>query len=193
MDKRWMYDESMRMPFIVHYPKVVKAGRRSDVIINNTDYGPTMLELAGGQVPDYMQGESFADVLKGETTEGKQTATYYRYWMHLMHHDVPAHFGLRTKDYKLIFYYGLPSDMNSIGKATMPWMDESYSIEQTPAAWEFYDLSQDPEEVHNRYNDPAYQDIIAQLKQELKEKRGALHETDADFPHIQEVIDAHWD
>jgi len=192
MDKRWMYDESMRMPFIVHYPEGIEAGSRSDAIINNTDYGPTMLELAGGQVPDYMQGKSFANVLSGESTEGSQRSTYYRYWMHLMHHDVPAHFGLRTKDYKLIFYYSLPSDMNSIGKPTMPWMNESYLIEQTPAAWEFYDLSKDPKEVQNRYDDPAYLDVIAQLKQELKGKRVALNETDEDFPHIQEVIEAHW-
>ncbi|MEO0331284.1 MAG: sulfatase, partial [Bacteroidota bacterium] len=192
MDKRWMYDESMRMPFIVHYPEGIEAGSRSDAIINNADYGPTMLELARGQVPDYMQGKSFANVLKGEGTEWSQNSTYYRYWMHLMHHDVPAHFGLRTKDYKLIFYYSLPSDMNSIGKATMPWMNESFVIEQTPAAWEFYDLSKDPKEVHNRYGDPAYQEIIAQLKQELIDKREALNETDEDFPHIQKVIDTHW-
>ncbi|MCJ8163297.1 sulfatase [Pontibacter sp. E15-1] len=193
MDKRWMYDESMRMPFIVHYPGMVKPGSRTQALINNTDFAPTMLAMAGGQVPDYMQGNSFLPVLKGEKTESTQTATYYRYWMHLMHHDVPAHFGIRTKEYKLIFYYGLPSDMRVMGKPSMPWQKESYLIEQTPAAWEFYDLSKDPEEVHNRYGDPAYQAIIADLKTQLKEKREALNETDEKYPHIQKVIAAHWD
>ena len=193
MDKRWMYDESMRMPFIVHYPAMVQANSRSNVLINNTDFAPTMLELAGGQVPDYMQGKSFASVLEGNEPQNWREATYYRYWMHMMHHDVPANFGIRTKDYKLIFYYGLPSDMSSMGKPTMPWLPESYPIEQTPAAWEFYDLSQDLEELHNRYGDPAYQEVIQQLKEQLQAKREALKETDEDYPHIQAVIDAHWD
>ncbi|MEQ9439346.1 MAG: sulfatase [Cyclobacteriaceae bacterium] len=191
MDKRWMYEESMRMPFIVHYPPMVAAGSRSDALINNTDFAPTMLELAGGKTPDYMQGNSFVDVLKGEAATWEPTSTYYRYWMHLMHHDVPAHFGLRTREYKLIFYYGLPSDMRVVGKPSMPWLEKSYVIEPTPAAWEFYDLSKDPEEVHNRYDDPAYQDIISELKQELKEKRETLSETDKNYPHIQKVIEAY--
>ncbi|MDF9796476.1 arylsulfatase A-like enzyme [Catalinimonas alkaloidigena] len=191
MDKRWMYDESMRMPFIMHYPPMIEAGSRSQAIINNTDFAPTMLALAGGEKPGYMQGNSFASVLEGNDEGFDQQSTYYRYWMHLMHHDVPANFGIRTKDYKLIFYYGLPSDMNTIGKKAMGWQDESYTIEQTPAAWEFYDLSKDPEELHNRYNDPAYQETIAKLKEQLRQKREALNETDENFPHIQEVIEAH--
>lgn len=193
MDKRWMYEESMRMPFIVHYPSTVAAGSRSDALINNTDFAPTMLALAGGTVPKYMQGESFADVLEGKKPKNWREATYYRYWMHLMHLDVPAHFGIRTKEYKLIFYYGLPSDMSSIGKPSMPWLPESFLIEQTPAAWEFYDIKNDPDEVNNLYDDPEHQEVIDNLKAQLKKTREELNETDKEYPHIQKVIDQHWD
>lgn len=63
----------------------------------------------------------------------------------------------------------------------------------TPVAWEFYDLSKDPKEMNNAYNDPAYKDIIKELKQQLKEKRKSLNEEDGSkFPHIQKVIDEHW-
>ncbi|MFY0598192.1 MAG: sulfatase [Cyclobacteriaceae bacterium] len=194
MDKRWMYEESMRMPFIVSYPKGIKPGRRSDLLINNSDYAPTMLALAGGRVPDYMQGKSFASLLTEEKEpENWREETYYRYWMHMMHHDNPAHFGIRTKDYKLIFYYGLPYDMEKIGTKSMPWKENSFTIEQTPAAWEFYDLSKDPKEVNNVYADPAYSEIIANLKVRLKETRNELKETDDQYPHIQEVINKYWD
>ncbi|MGI9551918.1 MAG: sulfatase-like hydrolase/transferase, partial [Aurantibacter sp.] len=108
IDKRWMYDESLRMPFFVRYPKSVKPESRTDAIINNTDFAPTLIELAGGKAPDYMQGHSFKAILEtGNEPAGWQQATYYRYWMHMAHrHANPAHFGIRTKDYKLIFFYG---------------------------------------------------------------------------------------
>jgi len=75
----------------------------------------------------------------------------------------------------------------------MGWIKDSYPIEPTPAAWEFYDLKKDPEETINRYKDPAYADIIKELKIELKRLRKELNETDADYPEIQAVIDRHWD
>ena len=120
-------------------------------------------------------------------------ASYYRYWMHLTHHDNPAHFGIRTKDYKLIFYYGLPLSMDLIGRPSMVWLKNSYRIQQTPAAWELYDLRKDQHEVHNVYGDPDYREVTAELKAELLQVRAKLNETDADYPHIQAVIDAHWE
>lgn len=191
-DKRWMYEESMRMPFIIHYPQKIKSGTKSDLLINNTDFAPTLLELAGGKVPAYMQGESFASVLDGKIPEKWRTATYYRYWMHLTHHDVPAHFGLRTKEYKLIFYYGMPFDLREIGTPSMSWIPTSHPIEPTPPAWEFYDLTKDPAETINRYKDPAYKKTISQLKVQLESLREDLNETDEDYPHLQKIIDAHW-
>ncbi|MEM1120212.1 MAG: sulfatase, partial [Bacteroidota bacterium] len=139
MDKRWMYDESMRMPFIMHYPNGIPAGSNSDLLINNTDFAPTLIELAGGKVPDYMQGNSFAKTTQGHPETDWRTATYYRYWMHLVHHDVPAHFGLRSNNFKLIYYYGDHYLPEKQGTGTMWWLDESFKIRPTPAAWEFYD------------------------------------------------------
>ena len=114
IDKRWMYEESLRMPFLVRYPQKIQAGTRTEAIINNTDFAPTIIELAGGVVPSAMQGSSFKSILEtGIEPEGWQQETYYRYWMHMAHkHNNPAHFGIRTKDYKLIFFYGLDYDQN---------------------------------------------------------------------------------
>jgi arylsulfatase A-like enzyme len=194
MDKRWMYDESMRMPFIIKYPKSIPPGSRTKAIINNVDYGPTLLTLAGGKVPDYMQGESFEKVLKNPN-EKFRDVTYYRYWMHLTHHDVPAHFGVRTDKYKLIFYYGAHYLPELYGANTMGWkknQNDSYHFEPTPAAWEFYDLSQDPKEMINRYSDPAYQDVIKKLKLEILSQRKKYNEEDKNYPNIEEVIKTHW-
>ncbi|MBT3383526.1 MAG: sulfatase [Prolixibacteraceae bacterium] len=193
IDKRWMYEESMRMPFFVRYPEKIEAGIRTDAIINNTDYAPTIIELAGGTVPDYMQGKSFKTILEtGEEPEGWQQSTYYRYWMHMAHrHANPAHFGIRTKNYKLIFFYG--KFWKDFGDGQNKESRRNNYDFETPAAWEFYDLKKDPMEMQNEYANPEYAKIIAQIKNELTEKRRELNEEDTNFPHIQEVIDAHWD
>ncbi|MCL7762775.1 sulfatase [Polaribacter sp. Z014] len=191
-DKRWMYEESMRMPYIMHYPKMIKPKRVSDLLINNTDFAPTMIELAGGKTPDYMQGKSFINTLQEKEEEDWRTTTYYRYWMHIIHHYVPAHFGVRSNDYKLIFYYGkhyLPESEFS----KHYWAKSYVGVDkETPHTWEFYDLKNDPEELHNRYNDPKYKEIIAKLKEELKEQRIELNETDKDYSEIQAIVNKHW-
>ena len=196
IDKRWMYDESMRMPFFVRYPEKIKAGTRTDAIINNADFAPTLIDLAGGKAPKQMQGHSFKTILEtGKEPKDWQQSTYYRYWMHMAHaHANPAHFGIRTKQYKLIFFYGKYWVDTKDPNAT--WNKKSWGNKfemDTPAAWEFYDLSKDPKEMNNAYNDPEYKDIIKELKQQLKEKRKSLNEEDGSkFPHIQKVIDEHW-
>lgn len=196
IDKRWMYEESMRMPFFVRYPEKIKAGTRTDAIINNADFAPTLIELAGGTVPEKMQGHSFKSILEtGKEPKGWQQSTYYRYWMHMAHaHANPAHFGIRTKQYKLIFFYGKYWVDTKDPNAT--WNKKSWGNKfemDTPAAWEFYDLTKDPKEMNNAYNDPAYKDIIKELKKQLKAKRKSLNEEDGSkFPHIQKVIDEHW-
>ncbi|ARV16962.1 acetylglucosamine-6-sulfatase [Polaribacter sp. SA4-12] len=196
MDKRWMYDESMRMPFFVRYPESIKPNTRTDAIINNTDFAPTLIEMAGGNVPDKMQGKSFKTILEtGNEPENWQKSTYYRYWMHMAHkHANPAHFGIRTKTHKLIFYYG--KYWVDTDNPDAEWNKESWGNDftnHTPAAWELYDLEKDPKEMNNVYNDANYKEIIAELKTELKNKRAELDEEDGDkFPHIQKVIDAHW-
>jgi len=179
IDKRWMYEEAFRMPFIVHAPGLVKAKSVNDWLINNTDFAPTILELAGVEsAPDYMQGKSFASALRGESKpDDWRRYTYYRYWMHLAHNlQVPAHFGIRSERYKLIFFYGCTTK----GK------------KQTPVAWEFYDLEKDPDEMYNQYASPEYASVIANMKLELKKVRSDLEETDVKYPRIKAIIDADW-
>ena len=196
IDKRWMYEESMRMPFFVRYPEKIKAGSRTDAIINNTDFAPTLIDMAGGTAPEQMQGHSFKTILEtGEEPEGWQQSTYYRYWMHMAHaHANPAHFGIRTKQYKLIFFYGKYWVDTKDPKAT--WNKKSWGNRfemDTPVAWEFYDLGKDPQEMNNAYDNPVYKDVIADLKNQLLQKRKSLNEEDGDkYPHIQKVIDEHW-
>lgn len=191
-DKRWMYEEAMRMPFFVRYPVKIKPGTRTDAIINNTDFAPTIIEMAGGLAPDYMQGHSFKTILEtGEEPASWQQSTYFRYWMHMAHrHANPGHFGIRTKDYKLIFFYGRNWKEASVKQNREGWGNQ-YDIE-TPVAWEFYNLKKDLFEMQNEYNNPDYKEIIGDLKIQLSQKRKALNEEDTKFPHIQEGIDIHW-
>jgi arylsulfatase A-like enzyme len=181
IDKRWMYEESMRMPFLVKYPGVVKPGSRSDALINNTDIAPTLLEIAQGSPVETMQGRSFVPVLRGAEPRDWRTATYYRYWMHMAHHDVPAHYGIRTKDYKLIFFYGLPLDAAGAHKAP------------TRPGWELYDLGKDPQETANVYGRAEYADVIAKLKSELLRMKEQIGDTDERYPELMHVRRKYWD
>jgi arylsulfatase A-like enzyme len=115
-----------------------------------------------------------------------------QYWMHMAHgHNNPGHFGIRTKQHKLIFFYG--TDYTDTHNKRLVTRHEGNRFwKSTPAAWEFYDLSQDPREMHNRYCDPDYQEIIRTLKAELKELRQELGDTDQQHPRIREIINAHW-
>ncbi len=199
IDKRWMYEESMRMPFLVRYPKMISAGTRTDAIINNTDFAPTIIDLAGGKVPEYMQGRSFKSILAtGKEPVDWRDATYYRYWMHMAHaHANPAHFGVRTKDYKLIFFYGC--DYMKRRKETN-WPNEKipFSVKLpfeyfTPPGWELYDMRSDPFEMNNLYGKSGYETITADLKEKLKALRYEFNETDEKYPFIQQIIDENWD
>lgn len=134
-----------------------------------------------------MQGDDFSEILYNNGQEPKdwKQQTYYRYWMHMAHrHNNPGHFGIRTKDYKLIFFYGCDYSLK-------PKRDKTRNI-QTPVAWEFYDLKKDPNEMNNAYGDPQYKEVISELKERLKSERERLNETDAKYPHIQKIIEEHW-
>ena len=188
-DKRWMYEEGMRMPFFISYPKIIKEAGRQDLLINNTDFAPTMIELAGGEVPEYMQGKSFKRTIKGEEEKEWRTETYYRYWMHMAHYlGNPAHFGIRTMKYKLIFFYGV--DFEDPPR-TGYWGSQADIV--TPPGWELYDMEKDPKEMNNLYGNPDYSEVIKDLKIRLAKVRSELNETDAQYPHIQAIIDKHWD
>lgn len=194
IDKRWMYEDSIRMPLIVRWLGVIKAGSTNDWLINNTDYMPTLLEAAGIEKPEQIQGHSFVSALKSKPEPADwRKGTYYRYWMHMAHgHNNPAHFGIRTKRYKLIFFYGMDYTDTHNGKV-VEGRDGNRYWKNTPAAWELYDLKKDPLEMHNRYSDPAYKTVVAELKDQLKAEREAIGDTDADNPRLKRVIEAHWD
>ena len=155
-DKRFMYEESLRMPFIIRYPRAIAPGSSTKDFALNVDFAETFLDYAGIEVPEEMQGRSLRPVLEGKTPDDWQTSMYYRYWEHLSEpHTVGAHYGVRTHDYKLIYYYG-----EALGSSYAK--DES----RTPE-WELFDLKKDPCEMNNVYGNPTYADILEELKTEL--------------------------
>ncbi len=194
-DKRWMYDECARMPFIMRVPGAkYEAGSHNDMMIQNVDFAPTILSLAGkAETPKYMQGADFSPLFFSGKLDSWREGIYYRYWMHLMHHNVPAHFGIRTKEYKLIFFYGLHYNPAKYGTSSMPWIKKNAPlIKPTPVAFELYDLRKDPQERVNVVNDPAYAEIFAKLKRQLLELKAKVKDSDNENPDIQEVIKANF-
>ena len=189
IDKRWMYEESMKMPLLIRYPEMIEPGSKNDWIINNTDFAPTLLELAGIETPWYMQGGSFVEALKGEREpDNWRKATYYRYWMHMAHNlQNPAHFGIRTKRYKLIFFYG--TDYIKTGKEEN---EENRYRPNTPVAWELYNLKKDPHETNNIYQEMKGSEKLKELKSLLRNLRNKIGDTDEEYPHIKEIINSNW-
>lgn len=163
-DKRFMYEESLRMPFLVRYPREIEPGSRSQQIAINPDFAPTFLDYAGVACPRDIQGVSLRPILKGETPKEWRSKMYYRYWMHLADHYVSAHYGMRTERYKLIHYYG-----DGLGTAgSLP--------EKKPSEWELFDLAKDPYELQNVFDDPTYTEIVEQLKQELYQLKAEVED-----------------
>ena len=142
-DKRWMYEESFRMPFMISYPKRIESGTVNSNLLLNIDFAPTLLELAGISVPDDMQGTSFVSQLDMDPNDVRD-AVYYHYYEYPKWHKVQPHYGIRTNRFKLIHFY--------------------YSMDE----WELYDLDKDPNEMNNLYANPKYKKLIKQLKKKLK-------------------------
>ncbi|MBB6441590.1 sulfatase family protein [Phycisphaera mikurensis] len=172
IDKRWIYDEAMRMPLIARLPGEIPAGGTNGDMISNVDFAPTLLDYAGLAAPDAMQGRSFRANLAGDAAEDWPKGVYYRYWMHMAHHHNPAHYGLRTRDHKLIHFYGLPLDATD----ALPG--------STPPGWEYYDLRSDPAENVNRIDDPACAAVIAGLKKQLLALKEELGDADDRYPEM---------
>ena len=152
-DKRFMYEASLHMPFIVRWPGVTKAGSATSSMILNADFAPTFLEIAGQPVPADMQGRSLVPLLKGRTPADWRTSMYYRYYHDPGDHNTRAHYGVRTDTHKLIYF----------------WKKDQ---------WEMYDLVKDPDELNNLYNDPAQQEMVAKLKQEMYRLKKELKDDD---------------
>jgi len=151
-DKRFMLEESLRMPFVVRYPKEIKSGTVLDDIILNVDFAELFLDYAEADTPNEMQGRSFRQNLLGKTPEDWRDAMYYHYWTHQPQR--PSHYGIRTQRYKLIYYYGLIR----MGQ-------------QPDQCWELYDLQKDPREQYNVYDNPENRKTIAGLKRRLEQLR----------------------
>jgi arylsulfatase A-like enzyme len=141
-DKRFMYEESLRMPFLVRWPAAIKPGTRSDAIGLNVDFAPTFLDAAGLPIPGDMQGRSLVPVLRGRTPADWRTSMYYRYYHDPGHHNTRAHYGVRTRTHKLIHF----------------WKKDQ---------WELFDLVNDPLEQHNLYGEPGQEKLTESLKSEL--------------------------
>jgi len=177
-DKRMIYEESLRMPFVIRYSKEVAAGSKCDDIIQNVDFPSLLLDYAGIETPSHMQGRSFRANLAGETPKDWRKSSYYRYWLHSV--DRPGHFGIRNDRYKLAFFYGHHLNMKGAQR------------ENTIPVWEFYDLEKDPNENHNAYDDIQYTQIIKEMKAELKKQRAKVGDTDDNFPVMRSIIDEYW-
>jgi arylsulfatase A-like enzyme len=152
-DKRFMYEESLRMPFIVRWPGAIKAGTTSDVMALNIDFASTFLEAAGLKTPADMQGRSLLPVFKGRAPADWRTSMYYRYYHDPGDHNTRAHYGVRTRTHKLIYY----------------WKKDQ---------WELFDLANDPQELHNIYGQPGQEQITAALKAELQRLKQAVKDDD---------------
>ncbi|MBL7187902.1 MAG: sulfatase [Phycisphaerae bacterium] len=152
-DKRFMYEESLRMPLMVRCPKHIKAGSTSEKIVLNLDFAPTFLDIAGVEAPADMQGESIRGILQGKTPGNWRKSMYYHYYEYPGAHSVKRHYGVRTGRYKLIRFY------------------------QDIDEWELYDLAKDPREMKNVYGDASYADIVQELKAELKQLRRKYKDT----------------
>lgn len=152
-DKRFMYEESFRTPLVIRYPGGAKGD--IDAMVQNIDYGPTILDVVGVEIPEDMHGESFLPFLKGEKPAKWRDALYYHYYEYPAEHAVKRHYGVRTDRYKLIHFY------NDI--------DE----------WELYDLQEDPMEMHNIYGQKGYEEITKNLEKKLVELQEQYQDTTA--------------
>ncbi len=142
-DKRWIYEESLKTPFVIRYPGVIKPGTKVRDLVSNVDWAPTLLQLAKTPIPADIQGRSFLPLLTKPKATWLQEAYYHYYEFPLPHHVSP-HFGLRTAQYTLARFYG-PDNF-----------------------WELYDIRKDPKNLHNIYGKPGYETITAGLKAQLK-------------------------
>ena len=161
-DKRWMYEESFKMPFLIQCPSVIDSGVVSNELVMNIDFAPTLLDFAGIEVPQKMQGKSFLGSFNEENFIGRD-AVYYHYYEYPIWHKVQPHYGIRTSKYKLIHFY--------------------YSMDE----WELYDINKDPNEMNNIYNESSAE-LISNLKTKLKEIQ-TEYEDDASLQEMKLMTD----
>lgn len=152
-DKRWIFEESVRTPFLVRWPGVTKAGSVNKDLVSNLDFGETFLDAAGVAVPAEMQGKSLVPILRGQKPADWRTSFYYQYYEYPTPHRVRPHYGVVTDRYKLVHFHPVAGA-------------EGY--------WELYDRQKDPQELKSFYADPAYAGTKAELEKELARLRTEL-------------------
>ncbi|WP_166843952.1 sulfatase [Isoptericola sp. BMS4] len=173
-DKRFMYEESIRMPFLLSYPRRLPAGGGHDGIVTNVDLARTILDAAGVEPHPGMQGRSFwPDLVGGEAPEPPPEGFYYRYWEHHdgVHH-APAHYGYRDARYKLVYYYN-----DGLGLPGTGW-------QRFGGEWELFDTEADPDELRNVADDPAYAEVRHRLEAALWRAQAAV----GDAPHPSQPV-----
>lgn len=141
-DKRWMYDVSMRTPLMARWPGHIKPGTTNRTMVQNIDYAPTFLDVAGISIPSSMQGISLKPILKDTRAMVSRNSLYYHFYEYNADHTVLQHLGVRTERYKLIYFY-------------------------TVNEWQLYDLKNDPTEQKNLIRNKQYTDVLANMKKEL--------------------------
>ncbi|MCH8216954.1 MAG: sulfatase [Planctomycetes bacterium] len=145
-DKRWMFEESLKMPFIIRWPGRIQPGTRCEKLIQNIDYVPTFLEVAGVDVPSDVQGRSLTPLFAEPDSDAWRKSIYYHYYEHGGEHQVPRHEGVRTERYKLINFY-------------------------SNDGFDLYDLKKDPQEMRDVADDEEYATALTSLKGELQRLR----------------------
>jgi len=144
IDKRCMYEESIKVPMIVHCPEIVPAGRRSQRVVLNVDIAPSILDAAGLASPKKVQGASFLPLARGEEIPWRDGMLYEYFWERAFP-QTPTVFGVRTEKHKYCWYHGV-FDLN-----------------------ELYDLKEDPHEMRNLIDDPRYFEVRREMEQKLRE------------------------
>jgi len=162
-DKRFMYEESFQMPFLVRYPQEIESGQVCKNVICNVDFAATFLDLANLSIPSYMQGNSFRPLLDGTKPDNWPDVAYHRYWMHRdPDHNAYSHYGIRNQRYKLIY-----------------WYNEGYDLPGTnhggeDREWELFDCEKDPLELFNVFSHGAYQDVVVDMTSQLDRKMAEI-------------------
>lgn len=155
-DKRFMYEQSLRMPLIISYPDKINPAVDDQNFVMNLDFAPTFLDYAGVEIPDRMQGKSLRNILQTDTINNWRDAVYYRYYEYPGPHSVKRHYGIRTSRYKLIHFY----------------YDTDY--------WELYDLENDPHEIKNIYENEENKVLVNELKTRLYDLQKKYSDTEED-------------
>ena len=188
-DKRFMYEESLRTPLLIAYPGHIQPGTVCNKLVQNIDYAPTFLDLAGISKPKELPGRSLTPIFKaGDKVKGWRNSIYYHYYDYPTYHMVRKHDGVRTDRYKLIHFYG-EGGLDAVKEnkyqrqpgtrehGCMTYLTSLGYFEPKDSAVnynELYDLQADPHELNNLYGKPGYEKITKQLQKQLTDYRKSI-------------------